>query len=180
MCVEVLVVPFALYHVRCTICAVPFALYHLRRIMRVVSCGAVELTRAGARARDGQFTATSSQSFGGQAVTCYVFLSSLRLRAVQFPQLWIVVFVDANAATQRIARPKTRNRTAQVRVGRCLSPRVPSRHLTSWRFGSVRRPSRMGAGIGRSASGFGRARARGRVGAAAASGEARRARASNH
>lgn len=64
-----------------------------------------------------------------------------------------------------------RGEDAQVRVCRV--------GITSWRFGSVRRPSRMGAGIGRSASGFGRARARGRVGAAAASGEARRARASN-
>jgi len=120
MCVEVLVVPFALYHVRCTMCAVPFALYHLRRIMRVVSCGAVELTRAGARARDSVSSRRSSQSFGGQAVTCYVFLSSLLLRAVQFPQLWIVVF--------RSTRTRQRNRIAPrpcampIRNCQCAAP----------------------------------------------------------
>ena len=76
MCVEVLVVPFALYHVRCTMCAVPFALYHLRRIMRVVSCsGAVELTRARALGTVSS-RRSLSQSFGGQAVTCYVFLDA--------------------------------------------------------------------------------------------------------
>jgi hypothetical protein len=107
MCVEVLVVPFALYHVRCTMCAVPFALYHLRcticaagaAIMRVVSCGAVDIGRRGdPRARppltQGQAHGTvssqrSSQSFGGQAVTCYVFLDASPVRSspalIQFP-----------------------------------------------------------------------------------------------
>jgi hypothetical protein len=37
---------YSLYDLCCTMCAVPFAMYHLRRIMRVVTCGAVEVTRS--------------------------------------------------------------------------------------------------------------------------------------
>lgn len=186
MCVEVLVVPFALYHVRCTMCAVPFALYHLRRIMRVVSCGAVELTRAGARARDSVSSRRSSQSFGGQAVTCYVFLSSLRLRAVQFPQLWIVVFRSTRTRQRNRIAPRpcampirnchVRRRRARRRRA---SPRVPSRHhVMAVRFGSTPFPHGcwdrpIGIGV--------RARARARAGWRGRRERrgARRARASN-
>ena len=80
-----------MYHVRCTMCAVPFALYHLRYTICAVSCALYHVVgrRADPRGRAlGTVSSRrSSQSFGGQAVTCYVFLSSLLLRAVQFPQL---------------------------------------------------------------------------------------------
>lgn len=152
-------VPCALYHVRCTICAIPFAPYHARCIMWC--------RRADPRARSGRSvhaSRRSSQSFGGQAVTCYVFLSSLLLRAVQFPQLWIVVFRSTRTrqrnriAPAPCAMPTCRVRVSARRAGRRrrASPRVPSRHhviggsvrfdaLPAWVLGSADRHRGSGA-----------------------------------
>ena len=141
-------VPCALYHVRCTICAIPFAPYHARCIMWC--------RRADPRARSGRSVhgVVHSRS-GGQAVTCYVFLSSLLLRAVQFPQLWIVVFRStrtrqrnrhddmAPAQSGCVAMPTPCHHVVMScarRAGRRrrASPRVPSRHhVMAVRFGST-------------------------------------------
>ena len=136
MCVEVLVVRFVLYHVRCTICAVPFAPYHARCIMWCrrgdpLTQGRVRLTGRG----PGQTSQRSSQSFGGQAVTSYVFLC--------FSALY-------SSHSCKFDERGTRARATKSQV-RC--PRACQ--VASWRFGSVRRPSRLvaGMGIGRSAVG---------------------------
>ena len=158
-------VPCALYHVHCTICAIPFAPYHARCIMW---CRRADPR---GRARSGRSVHGVVHSRSGvkrSLVMCFSHLcfsalysshscgssfsgrrergNATGLRPGHVPCQFAIAMCGAGG----------RGEDAQVRVCRV--------GITSWRFGSVRRPSRMGAGIGRSASGFGRARARGRVG----------------
>ena len=125
MCVEVLVVRFVLYHVRCTICAVPFAPYHARCIMWCrrgdpLTQGRVRLTGRG----PGQTSQRSSQSFGGQAVTSYVFLC--------FSALY-------SSHSCKFDERGTRARATKSQVRSQVSASVPSR-IMAIRFGSTSFP----------------------------------------
>ena len=118
-------VPCALYHLRCTICAIPFAPYHARCIMWCrrgdpLTQGRVRLTGRG----PGQTSQRSSQSFGGQAVTSYVFLC--------FSALY-------SSHSCKFDERGTRARATKSQVRSQVSASVPSR-IMAIRFGSTSFP----------------------------------------
>ena len=153
-------VPCALYHLRCTICAIPFAPYHARCIMW---CRRADPR---GRARSGRSVHGVVHSRSGVKRSLVMCFSHLCFSALYSSHSCGSSFSGrrerGNATGLRRAmchvdvpwpmphapmRPGGRPEDAQVRECRV--------GITSWRFGSVRRPSRMGAGIDRSASGFG-------------------------
>jgi hypothetical protein len=188
-------VPCALYHLRCTICAVPFAPYYARCIMwyRRHCSLAVEVTSAGARApplTQGQAHGTvssqrSSQSFGGQAVTCYVFLdASPELSGADTVPTLPTELELRQLELRRLARVTPRV-VISTNAARASSPRVPSKsrlpsRIMAVRFGSTSFPPGcwdrpIGIGVrGARALPCGRAR----VSAAAVAGSPRRVGAS--